>query len=78
MFQNIILTLDILGFRFINMQEDRTSWSRFKFVVIALTASFSLAQQWVCIILVGFPWLRHTPSLADVTMEIKACTLQKQ
>jgi hypothetical protein len=78
MFQNTIRTLDILGFRFINMQENRTSWSRFKFVVIALPAPFSLAQQWVGIIIVGFPWLRHTPSLSDVTMEIKACALQKQ
>jgi hypothetical protein len=25
--------------------------------------------------LVGFPWLYNIPSLADVTMEIKACTL---
>jgi hypothetical protein len=25
--------------------------------------------------IVGFPWLHHTSSLADVTMEIKACTL---
>jgi hypothetical protein len=23
---------------------------------------------------VGFPWLHHTPSLADVTMETEACT----
>jgi hypothetical protein len=25
--------------------------------------------------IVGFPWLHHIPSLADVTMESKACTL---
>jgi hypothetical protein len=25
--------------------------------------------------IVGFPWLHHTPSLADVTTETKACTL---
>jgi hypothetical protein len=40
--------------------------------VDALPALFSLAQQWV-----GFPWLQHTPSLADVTMEIKEGTLLK-
>jgi hypothetical protein len=28
-------------------------------------------------IIVGFPWLHYTSSLADVTMEIKACTLLK-
>jgi hypothetical protein len=28
--------------------------------------------------IVGFPWLHQAPPLADVTMEIKACTLLRQ
>jgi hypothetical protein len=39
--------------------------------VNALLSSFSLDQQWAGIIyIVGFRWLHHMPSLADVTMEI--------
>jgi hypothetical protein len=45
--------------------------------VDALPAPFSLAQEFVLGLfsIVGFPWLHHTSSLFDVTMEIKARTL---
>jgi hypothetical protein len=36
----------------------------------------SHAQQWFGIVsIVGFPWLQHIPTLGDVTLETKACTL---
>jgi hypothetical protein len=37
---------------------------------------FSRAQQWFGIVsIVGFPWLQCIPSLGDVTLETKKCTL---
>jgi hypothetical protein len=36
----------------------------------------SLAQQWFKFLgIVGFPWLHHMPSSAEVTIGTKACNL---
>jgi hypothetical protein len=45
--------------------------------VDALSIPFSLAQQWGLFSIIGFPRIQHTSSLADVTMDTKACTLLK-
>jgi hypothetical protein len=53
-------------------------WLRFKFVTMHYLHYSALLNN--CLVLfsiVSFPWLQHTPSLADVNMEIKARTLLK-
>jgi hypothetical protein len=54
-------------------------WLRFKSVrwMHYLHHSALLNNELGLFSTVGFPWLHHTPPLADVTMEIKACTLPK-
>jgi hypothetical protein len=37
-----------------------------------------LNSRLVLFSIVGFPWLRHTPSVANVTMEVKACALREE
>jgi hypothetical protein len=38
----------------------------------------ALLKSWLGLLsIVGFPWLHNIPSLADLTKEIKACTLPK-
>jgi hypothetical protein len=42
----------------------------------ALLAPFSLASNGLGLFsIVGYPWLHHKQSLADVSTETKACTL---
>jgi hypothetical protein len=54
-------------------------WLRFKFVRWMHCVHYSalLKNGLGLFNIVRFPWLWHTPSLADVTMEIKAYTLLK-
>jgi hypothetical protein len=52
-------------------------WLKFKFVkwMHYLHHSAMLNNGLELFSIVGLPWLHHIPSLADVTMETKACTV---
>jgi hypothetical protein len=43
--------------------------------VDAIPVPFSLLQQWVGTTIVEFSWLHYIPSVANVTVETKACSL---
>jgi hypothetical protein len=70
----IVGDLDVITFN--PIASTFLKWLRFKFVrwLHYLQHSALLDNELGLFSIVGFPWLQHTPSLVDLTMEIKACT----